>query len=139
MNVGGRRRLLSWPLALVLATLVHVDWHFARPLEYRLSLEWSTHWLFGAGFFAVAGWFIGRRWSEEPWAAAVWNVGVALIMAQVLLPVFEEGFYRGRFGYDVEPARWTAFWECLGAGLPAMILAVWSVTRVAAQRRTSPK
>ena len=119
------RQLTSWPLALILATLVHLDWHFARPLDYRLSLGWSAHWLFGLASFAIAGWYVGRRWREAPWPAAAWNVGIALVMAQVLLPLLEEAFYRGRFGYSIEPARWAAFWECMGAGIPALVVAVW--------------
>jgi hypothetical protein len=48
-------RLISFPLVLILTTMIHVDWHFARPHQHRLSLEWSSHWLLGMAFFAVAG------------------------------------------------------------------------------------
>lgn len=34
------RRLISVPLVLILAMLIHVDWHFARPHVHRLSLDW---------------------------------------------------------------------------------------------------
>jgi hypothetical protein len=66
--------------------MIHVDWHFARPHHHRLSLEWSSHWLFGMVFFAVAGWYVARRWSDRPWRAAAWNVALALILAQGIEP-----------------------------------------------------
>ena len=78
------RQHVSWLLVLILATLVHVDWHFARPLHHRLSLGWSAHWLFAIGFFGLAGWYIARRWSSAPWKAAAWNVGLTLLAARVL-------------------------------------------------------
>jgi hypothetical protein len=83
------RQLVSWPLVLLLAALVHTDWHFARPVHHRLSLGWSTHWLFAIAFFAVAGWYIARRWPIARWKAAAWNVGLALVIAQVVEPMLE--------------------------------------------------
>ena len=126
---------ISWPLVLILATLVHIDWHFARPLEYRLSLGWSTHWLFGIACFAMAGWYIGRRLSNTGWKAAAWNVGLALFVGQGLEPVLEAAFYDRRFGYPVDSERWAAFWEFIGAGLPALVLTMWwlTVRRAASQ------
>lgn len=133
------RQRVSWPLVLILATLVHVDWHFARPVHHRLSLGWSTHWLFAIVFFAVAGWYIGRRWSSTAWTAAAWNVGLALFTAQVLEPVLEAAYYGGRFGFPVDPERWTVFWECIAAGLPALAIVVWWMTfRRAAQQGAAP-
>ena len=123
------RRLISWPLVLILAALVHVDWHFARPLHHRLSLGWSTHWLFAAAFFAVAGWYIARKWPGAPWRAAAWNVGLALFVAQIVEPVLEEPFYEHRFGFPVVPERWMAFWECVGAGIPSLAIVMWLTRR----------
>jgi hypothetical protein len=118
------RALTSVPLILILATLVHVDWHFARPVHHRLSLGWSTHWLFAIAFFVAAGWYIGRRWSDMPWRTAAWNVGLALILAQVIEPLFEAAS-DGQLGYPVTQERWAVFFESMAAGLPALVLGTW--------------
>ena len=132
-----KRRLISVRLVLILAALVHVDWHFARPHHHRLSLEWSSHWAFGMAFFAAAGWFIARRWPADRWLAAAWNVTLALVVGQVIEPVLESVFYDHRLGYPVEPERWVAFWQCVGAGIPALVIALWiSRSNV---RRDSPR
>ena len=117
-------RLTSIFLILVLAALVHTDWHFARPTHHRLSLGWSSHWLFCFVVFAAAGWFIVRRWPADRWRAAAWNIGLALIVAQLVEPVLEALLYDHQLAYDVEPERWIAFWQCVGAGVPGLILAL---------------
>ena len=122
------RKRLSWPLVLALATLVHVDWHFARPLHHRLSLDWSTHWVFCIAVFAFAGWYIARRWPQAPLPAAAWNVGLALFIAQIVEPVLEAAHYDRRLAYDLDPGRWTVFWECTGAGIPALVIGIWWLT-----------
>jgi hypothetical protein len=132
------RQRVSWPVVLTLATLVHIDWHVARPTHHRLSLGWSAHWLFAIAFFAVAGWYIERRWSSAPWRAAAWNVGIALLIAQVLEPVLEAAYYEGRFGYPVDSERWIVFGKCIAAGLPALAIVVsWLTFRRAAQHGTA--
>jgi hypothetical protein len=122
-------RLISLSLVLILTTMIHVDWHFARPHHHRLSLEWSSHWLFGMVFFAVAGWYVARRWSDRPWRAAAWNVALALIIAQGIEPVLEAAYSGQRLGYSVGSERWLAFWQCVGAGLPTFVLALWATRR----------
>jgi hypothetical protein len=123
------RKLVSIPLALALAAYLHADWHFARPLHHRLSLDWSSHWIACAGVFALAGLYISRRWPGARWRAAIWNVALALVLAQVVEPLLEAAFYLRSFAYDVEPARWAAFAECLAAGLPALALVLFVAAR----------
>lgn len=103
-------------LILGLIAGLHADWHFARPPEERLSLGWNQHWLFCAALFAVAGWFVRGRWPDRVWPATAWNLGLAVIGAQVVEPVLESVGYLHHMGYEVEPERWTAFWVCLLAG-----------------------
>jgi hypothetical protein len=122
------RNRVSWPLVLVLATLVHVDWHFARPLHHRLSLDWSTHWIFCIVIFAAAGWYIARRWPDAPWRAAAWNVALALFIAQIVEPLLEVAYYDHRLAYEMDPGRWTVFWECVGTGIPALAIVTWWLT-----------
>jgi hypothetical protein len=119
------RRPISWPLVAALAIVVHADWHFARPHHYRLSLEWSSHWLFALVSFAIAGWYIAGKWPDHPWRASIWNVVLALVIAQGIEPVLEAVIDGRGIGYLVAPERWTAFWQCVGAGVPALALAVW--------------
>lgn len=116
------RRLVSIPLVLVLATLVHVDWHFARPTHHRLSLGWSSHWLFCAVIFGCAGWYVARRWPGDRWRRAIWNVALALLLAQAVEPLLEAAYYDHQLAYDVDPERWTAFWQCVGAGLLGLLV-----------------
>ena len=52
-------------LMLLLTAGIHADWHFARPHHYRLSLEWSQHWIFAAVLFASLGCYIARRVPDE--------------------------------------------------------------------------
>ena len=128
------RRLVSIPLTLALGAFLHADWHFARPLHHRLSLGWSSHWIACAAVFGLAGWYITRRWPGMTWQAAAWNVAIALVLAQVVEPLLEAAFYDRTLAYDVEPARWVAFGECVVAGLVALAL----VLVVARRRLTAP-
>lgn len=116
------RRLVSIPLTLALGAFLHADWHFARPLHHRLSLDWSSHWIACAAAFGLVAWYITRRWPAAKWQAAAWNVAIALVLAQVVEPLLEAAFYDHTLAYDVEPARWVAFGECIAAGLPALVL-----------------
>ncbi len=122
-------RLTSILLVLVLAALVHTDWHFARPAHHRLSLGWSSHWLFCFAIFAAAGWFIVRRWPADRWRAAAWNVTLALVVAQLVEPLLEAAFYDHRLAYEVEPERWIAFWQCVAAGIPGMVVALLAIKK----------
>jgi FtsH-binding integral membrane protein len=115
------RRLYYVGLTLALAAVIHVDWHLARPAHHRLSLGWAQHWIFPAIAFALVGCLIARSSPRPPWRAAAATVGVAVLLAQVLEPVMEMILYQGELGYPSDPGRWTAFFVCMAAGLPAMI------------------
>jgi hypothetical protein len=119
------RALISWRVVLLLATLVHLDWHAARPAHHHLSLGWPHHWLIAVAAFAVAGVYIARRWPTAPWKASAINVGLALIIGQIIEPVLETAYYGGRVGFGVSPERWMAFWAFVAAGLPALVATVW--------------
>ena len=121
------RRLLLALLTLALAATVHVDWHLARPAHHhqRLSLGWEQHWLFAAIAFAAIGWVVARVWPEKPWQPGAWIMALSLFLAQGVEPMTEVALYLHRIGYPDEPGRWTAFFLCLGAGLPAYALALW--------------
>jgi len=122
------RRLISILLVLILAALVHVDWHFARPLDQPPSLDWSTHWVFAIAFFGVAGWYIARRWPDRPWRAAIWNVALALVLGHGIEPLFPDLLF-GEFRYPVGKDRWIAFLQSVVAGLPTLALVLWAARR----------
>jgi hypothetical protein len=103
-------------LSLLLGAGLHVDWHLARPLHHRLSLDWSHHWAITAALFAVVGCVIARRWPSQRWRLGALVVVSATLLAQVVEPLLEALIYEHRLGYDVEAARWIAFGKSLLAG-----------------------
>jgi len=131
------RRLLSPLLVLTLASAVHADWHLARPAHHhRLSLGWEQHWIFAALAFGAVGWMVARAWPERPWRAGAWIATLALVLAQGVEPAAEVALYHHQFGYPDEPGRWTAFFLCVAAGLPAYAAALW-LCRPARRRMAS--
>jgi len=118
-------RLAALVLSIALGAALHVDWHLARPAHHRLSLDWSYHWLATALVFGVAGWLIARRWPDYRWRLGAVVFVAAAVSAQVVEPVLEALIYEGRFGYDVEPARWAAFGRAIAAATVTYWGALW--------------
>ena len=116
-------------LSLLLAIVLHIDWHLARPLHHRLSLEWSHHWIGTAAVFLIVGCVIARRWPEHAWRMAITVFLAAAVLAQLVEPTLEVLFYEGRLGYDGEPARWVAFWKAISAGAVALVLGLLCMRR----------
>jgi len=123
------QRLPALILSVVLATALHVDWHLARPTHHRLSLGWTHHWLATAVVFASVGYIIARVWPNSRWRLGAVVFAAAVVLAQAIEPVFEALIYDGRFGYDVEPARWAAFVRAIAAAIPAYWGALWLCAR----------
>jgi hypothetical protein len=121
------RRFLSAVLVLALASAVHMDWHLARTAVHhrRLSLGWDQHWLFAALAFAAVGWVVARAWPDRPWRPGAWIAALALVLAQGVEPASEVALYFHRLGYPDDPGRWSAFFLCVAAGLPAYGLTLW--------------
>ena len=130
-------RVPAVSLSVALAAVLHLDWHLARPAHHRLSLEWSEHWLATAAVFAIAGCIIGRAWPVARWSLGAMVFVAAVILAQVVEPVLEAGFYEGRLGYAGEPARWAAFGRAMAAATPAYWGALWLCGRRASTLRAS--
>lgn len=116
-------------LSVLLAVALHVDWHLARPLHHRLSLEWSHHWLATAGVFLIVGCIIARNWPEHRWRMAATVVAASAVLAQLVEPVLEALIYDGRLVFDVEPLRWIAFFKSISAGAVAMIIGLLCARR----------
>ena len=130
-------RLPAVLLSVILAAVLHLDWHLARPAHHRLSLEWSHHWLATAVAFAIAGCVIARRWPANRWALGGAVYVAAVVLAQVVEPVLEVLLYEGRLGYSVESARWAAFGRAMMAATPAYWAALWVCARQPSGLHTS--
>jgi hypothetical protein len=115
-------------LALILAVGIHVDWHLARPVHHRLSLGWQQHWIFAALLFAGVASLVALRWPPaDRWRSGAWVLVLGLLLAQLVEPVVTLAFYENRWAYEMDPERWTVFWECIAAGLPAYALVLWGL------------
>jgi hypothetical protein len=124
-------------LSVVLAAVLHLDWHVARPTHHRLSLDWSYHWIVTALLFAAIAWFIARKWPQRAWALGAWVFVAAVIIAQGVEPVLESAFYDGQLAYDVEPERWTTFLRSMAAATPMYWGTLWLATRRTTSIRAS--
>ena len=116
-------------MGLLLATLIHLDWHMARPAHYhiggRLGLGWSLHWVCSALVFAIVGWFIARAWPESRWRVGAESFVIGVLLGQVIEPMLEVAQAYHRLGYPDEPQRIVAFGQTMLAGVPAYALALW--------------
>src|SRR5829696_3262630 len=110
------RRIELALMSLVLATMLHVDWHLARPAHHRWSLAWPYHWVATALVLCAAGWWIGRR--AYGWRVASLVFLAAVALAQGIEPVLELVIYDGRLGYPDDPGRWSAFARAIAAATP---------------------
>ena len=111
------RRYLSIPLVIVLAVIVHLDWHLARSHHHRLSMEWQYHWVIGFFAFVLLLLFCSWKWPEHFLRAALLNALVGLLLGQIVEPLSEA------WGYHVSVAdvftleRWRVFFEFSLAGM----------------------
>jgi hypothetical protein len=111
-------KLPALALSVVLATMLHIDWHLARPMHHRLSLDWRYHWLATALVFAIVGWIIARHWPSHRWTLGLTVFVAAVILAQGIEPILEVLLYQQRLGYPDEPARWVAFGQSMAVAAP---------------------
>ena len=101
----------SLPLSLLLGVAIHLDWHLARHEHDGRSLGWDAHWLVAIPIFALAAWFLARRWPlpANPWRPAALTVALGILLGQVIEPLAEIIHYQATFAEELEPARLTAF------------------------------
>ena len=128
---------LAYLLVLVLATVIHLEWHFSLPNNHAFSLAWPQHWIVPAlAFFAVGG-VISRIWIEHPERTALWIALGAVAIAQGLEPILQAAILHHRLGYLSDPLRWRSFALCMAIGLPALFTAVY-LLRTRARSINSP-
>jgi hypothetical protein len=130
-------KLTALGLSVLLATAVHVDWHFARPTHHRLSLGWPYHWALTALVFGLVAWMIGRRWPESRWHLGLAVFVGAVVLGQLIEPAAEVALDYHRLGYPAEPERWIAFAQTMAAAVPTYLAGIWLSGRPASMRLSS--
>jgi hypothetical protein len=113
---------------IVLAVMLHADWHLARSHHHGLlnpGLNWPHHWAATAAVFGVVGFIIARFWPHRRWRLGATALVIGIALAQLIEPVGEAAVFQRRLGYVSEAARWVAFWQALAAALPTYLLALW--------------
>ena len=115
--------ILALALASALIVVIHLGWHFAMPRDHAFALHWPLHWILPAlSFFAVGG-IIARVWGGDSVRVAAAVALLAVLVAQVVLPVLEVAVREQRLGFGGDPMRWKAFLLYVGIGLPALFAA----------------
>ena len=126
-----RRRILTATLVtLALATMMHLDWHSARPAEHHLSLGWTYHWLLAVPSFAWTAWYVLRVWPDAVMRASVWIILVASVLAAIVEPVWEY-WESGDAEWAFGARRQSAFFAFLTMGLVTYIGIVVTTRRQA--------
>jgi len=118
--------------ALFLGASIHLDWHLARHEHDGRSLGWDAHWLVAIPIFALAAWYLARRWPppDNPWRPAALSVALGILLGQVIEPLAEIIHYHATLADELEPARLTAFALFTVTGLVTMGLTLWALRRI---------
>lgn len=122
-------RIATVVLSLLLAAVLHLDWHLARPTHHRLSLGWPYHWVATALLAGAIAWLIARGWRHHAWQTGAFVFVAAVIIAQGVEPLLEAAFYDHRLAYEVEPERWHTLFVTLMAATPVYWATLWATLR----------
>ena len=125
------RSHMSLPLSLLLGAAIHIDWHLARHQHDGRSLGWDAHWLVAIPIFALAAWFIARRWPPpaNPWRPAALSVALGVFLGQVLEPLGEITHFGATLADELKPTRLTAFALFTVTGFVTMGLTLLALRR----------
>jgi hypothetical protein len=115
----GLRPLGATIAAILLASAIHVDWHFARPAHHRLSLDLSWHWLLAVPVFALAAYYVAKRNPPRPLSASVLLIGVATLIGAVLEPAYEYRLGGSTWDWAFGPERTWAAIAFVSTGIAA--------------------
>ncbi len=125
MRQARRNIVLVLVWAVILAVLVHVDWHVGRPGHMRLSLDWPFHWLLGLAAGAGMGWlFLRRRGHGGAERMLAFTGGLGLVLGQVVEPALEVVAYGETFEAVYPAVRWELFAAFAAAWVAGAALAV---------------
>ena len=96
--------------AILVAALVHIDWHFGRPQSMRLSMDWDSHWLLGLGAGVWLSHSFARRLGSGRGGLALVATGLlGFILRQIVQPGLEAITSRVTFATANPPVRWSIF------------------------------
>jgi len=124
-----RRRMVTATLVtLGLATMMHLDWHSARPAEHHLSLGWTYHWLLAVPSFALTAWYVLRVWPDAVKRASLSIILIASVLAAIVEPAWEY-WGSGEWEWAFGARRLSAFFAFLTMGLVTYIGIVATVRR----------
>jgi hypothetical protein len=132
------RRWSACTVVLALAAVMHLDWHFARPIVHHLSLGWRAHWLLALPTFGLVAWYIHRIWPAHRLAMSVAIVGTAGILAAVVEPAWEYWLADAPFEWAFGRVRLEAFGAFLAAGLVTHAIILWLLSRRSSTSRPGP-
>lgn len=111
------RRIISFPIAVLLAVLIHTDWHLARA-GHHLGLGWRYHWLLAIPAFAAGATWMARRWPEVAWRRSAATVMAAIVLPGGVEPLGEVIHYHTNWSDAFgERARWVALAQYITFGL----------------------
>jgi hypothetical protein len=116
------RRLSASIVTLLLATAIHTDWHFARPVHHRLSLGIAWHWLLAIPAFALAAWYVARVWPLHLVRASLVVITGAVVIAGVLEPAFEYFVGGALFEWTFGAERTSALAVFVATGVATYLL-----------------
>jgi len=107
-------------LILLLAAMVHVDWHVGRGVHHGMSLGWPCHWIVGAVSLAVVAWLVLRWQHRLRTLLAVLVTGLAA--GQIVEPWLETLLFRLSWSEVMPAERWRIFLEFTVAGVLGVLL-----------------
>jgi hypothetical protein len=127
-------RFFSLPIALLLAALMHTDWHFARE-GHHLGLRWRYHWLLAIPAFTAGAAWMARKWPEVAWRRSAATIVIAIVLAEGVEPLGEVIHYGAHWSDAFgERARLVALAQYTAAGL-----LTWAVTLAVLLPRRAPR
>lgn len=109
-------------VTVALATAIHLDWHFARPVHHRLSLGLPWHWAIALPAFALVAWYVARSWAHRVVPASLAILGGAVLVGGIIEPAWEYFIGDAPFDWAFGPERNTALATYVAAGLLGYVL-----------------
>lgn len=113
--------MISWRVALLLGAAIHVDWHLARHGHDGRSLGWSWHWVVAIPMFALAAWYMARRFRNRLLFASVITLGAVVLLGEVLEGVGEILLYGDPLREVFAAERLAALSAFMAAGLVSYV------------------
>ena len=117
-------------VTVALASAIHLDWHFARPVHHRLSLGLPWHWALSIPVFALVAWYVVGSWPHRLAALSIGVVGGAILLGGIVEPAWEYFLGGAPFDWAFGPERNKALVTYVAAGL-----VVYTVTLLVLRRR----